>query len=134
MEAESTVRSCSIVLIDDDTVVHFIFERLVKHYCPHITFQCFSSASEVLELLKLKKLSAELIVLDVNMPHMNGWAFLTELSRLAFSNPVCMLSSSDDSRDIAKAKSFPTVETYVVKPLDREKIEGIVGVLNRLRQ
>ena len=133
MEAESTVRSCSIVLIDDDTVVHFIFGRLISHYCPHITFQCFSSASEVLELLKSKLLSVELIILDVNMPDMNGWAFLSELSRLELSNAVCMLSSSDDSRDVAKAKSFPTVENYFVKPLDREKIEQIIGVLDRIR-
>ena len=133
MEGEKEVRSCAIVLIDDDTVVHFIFEKLISHYCPREDFMCFSSASEALQLLKANLLSADLIVLDVNMPHMNGWAFLAELSRLHYAKPVCMLSSSDDSRDIERAKSFPMVDTYLIKPLDRENIQVIVDILARKR-
>jgi CheY-like chemotaxis protein len=131
MISDKEERSCSIVLIDDDEVIHFILAKLMTTLYPDKTFLCLSSAEEALELFRSNRLSADLIVLDVDMPHMNGWAFLNRLKELKYSKPVCMLSSSTSPRDVERINEYPMVKTYLVKPLYKSTLEKIMTYLEK---
>ena len=61
-----------------------------------------------------------LIFLDINMPVMSGWELLEHLQ--AHPNPekffVIMVTSSVDSKDHERARSYPQVLGYFEKPLE----------------
>ena len=71
-----------------------------------------------------------ILLLDINMPVMNGWEFLERFDTL--SNEVkerisiYILSSSVDKRDIERAKTNTNVIHYLIKPLTRETIREVM--------
>ena len=72
----------------------------------------------------------DLILLDINIPVMNGWEFLQEFSRLPDglqSNVVIvMLTTSPNPDDERKAKAFESVSAYKLKPLTKETLAEIM--------
>ncbi len=62
-----------------------------------------------------------LILLDINMPRMNGFEFLEALQALNLRNApaVVIVSSSDHENDRTRAASSPLVKDYLTKPLSR---------------
>jgi CheY-like chemotaxis protein len=65
-----------------------------------------------------------LILLDINMPAMDGWAFLNEYRQLPAearaTTSVLLFSTSEHPKDIEKAKFYPEVLDFVAKPLSEE--------------
>ena len=73
-----------------------------------------------------------MILLDLNMPVMNGWEFLEELEKteIASQAKVAIVTSSIDSADRKKAKEFEMVEYFLSKPLlDLSPIERSIDLL-----
>jgi len=72
------------------------------------------------------------ILLDINMPIMNGWEFLDEYTRLNIDpsgkSKVFIISSSVFSNDINKARSYPLVKDFISKPLNVDKIVELFRV------
>ena len=63
------------------------------------------------------------MLLDLNMPGMNGWEFLEAVKPL--DRPperVFILTSSLDERDKTMATNYPSVKGYITKPLNSESI------------
>jgi CheY-like chemotaxis protein len=73
-----------------------------------------------------------LILLDINMPAMNGFEFLEAYQSLLttqkiYPSPtVIMFTSSEEENDKEKAMRFPFVKDYLVKPLSPEKVNKLV--------
>ena len=71
------------------------------------------------------------ILLDINMPIMNGWEFLDEYKRLNIDplgkSKIYIISSSVFSNDINKARSYPLVKNFISKPLSVEKIKEMLA-------
>lgn len=71
----------------------------------------------------------DLILLDINMPVMNGWDFLEAVKDLDPSKPleVRILSSSIDPLDIERSKGFTQVDGYLTKPLNLDTIRELIN-------
>lgn len=67
-----------------------------------------------------------LILLDLNMPVMDGWEFLeqfsSKLQETYTTTKIILLSSSIDPNDIKKSKDFPMVVDFLPKPLTKEML------------
>lgn len=122
----------SIVFIDDDFACNIFHEIVVKQSGCCNDYQFFISSTKALEYFKgLSEKQdpklPELIFLDLNMPRMNGWAFMDALEQLNFSNPpkVIILSTSSYKKDIEKAEEYPLVHKYICKPLESSHIQSL---------
>jgi len=91
---------------------------------------------EALEVLKgspeIEKLQKPyLVLLDVNMPRMNGFEFLEEVRKESDLSdaPVVVLTTSDREQDIATAYKHH-VAGYVVKPVTRDEMVQVLSTLD----
>ena len=108
-----------VLIVDDDRVICELLVHFLKGYGYNV-----SSAHDGYEGLdKIKKILPDIVVMDVNMPNMNGWQLL-EIVRSAPSTayiPVIMCTEESRFKDIEKADSFGA-SAYVVKPITPEKV------------
>lgn len=123
-----------ILLVDDDHVHHVVTGMLLKKLPFKLETQKAMNGKEALDLLlKPDYVKPDLILLDLNMPVMDGWQFLSEIEPVFASysrKPVIViLSSTIANDDIEKARSFKDVHSFVSKPLLRDKM---IELLTRL--
>jgi PAS domain S-box-containing protein len=116
-----------LLLIDDDVVVQMVNKKMILKNGIYENPQVFLSAKSALSYLQEKD-SLDFgfkLLLDINMPEMNGWEFLEELTKIDFHSPieVMMLTSSVDKSDKVKAKGYSLVVDFLTKPLDTNSIE-----------
>ena len=125
----------SILLIDDDEINNFISIKLIKKAIENTSISsCLNGRFAIEELVEIQKKDPaklpDFILLDINMPIMNGWEFLDEYKRLnidpAGKSKIFIISSSVFSNDISKARSYPLVKNFVSKPLSVEKIKEML--------
>lgn len=75
------------------------------------------------------------ILLDLNMPVMDGWEFLEQFSTTLYldhykTTKVILLSSSIDPNDIERSKDFSMVAAFLPKPLTKEMLQTILQKIN----
>lgn len=120
-----------VMLIDDDDVTNFYNKTILEQMncCDEIIV--FEEAVRALEFLKNEHDSINLILLDVNMPIMNGWDFI-EAYRLIPSDKkakiVMMLSSSANSEDRERAERIELIKKFINKPLTEEAIQEVMDL------
>lgn len=122
-----------VLLIDDEEVINFLHLRLLKKMDLEQQTQVCENGAEAIELLtKLsnESISSIFILLDVNMPVLDGWEFLRafqELPERFISNTaIVMLSSSVSPEDKLKADQHPLVREYCHKPMTLGKLESLI--------
>ncbi len=86
---------------------------------------------QLLPKLQLNTNLPDAILLDLNMPVMDGWQFLDELVKISMAEniPIYIVSSSVDNRDIKKAKTYKMVNKYIIKPFSIPKIKELIEEL-----
>ena len=121
-----------VLLIDDNDIDNFINERMIttNHFSKAVTVK--NSGEAALQFLRDntdKDILPEVIFLDLNMPVMDGFAFLIEFEKLPDpvknNCKVIVLSSSISPEDINRASTNPFVVKYVNKPLNERYLEAI---------
>ncbi|MFY0685806.1 MAG: response regulator [Cyclobacteriaceae bacterium] len=122
-----------IMLIDDDDSTNFLNSTIVKRSGLAQQVSTFQGAQQALDFLQScpQHELPELILLDINMPIMNGWDFLDAFEALALSNMprVVMLTSSINPDDEQKASGFSSVVGYRSKPLSTEMLENFESLI-----
>lgn len=123
----------SLYVIDDDKIYHFLLKNLLKQNNIDVKSVFFQNGQDAIDYLSDDKNSEDLpdlILLDVNMPIMNGWQFLEEYIKLKANfgkDPhIYMISSSNNEVDINKAREFSgVVKDYFLKPICKEDLHKI---------
>jgi len=119
-------------IIEDDPITSIITELIVKQNSAFGEVQTYMNGQEAFDKLSAAELSEakipDLILLDLNMPIMDGWEFLDAFSALRLPKPVCVyvLTSSIHPDDIERSKSYKEVKGYFTKPLDDEVVQQMV--------
>lgn len=128
-------RSSKFFLIDDDAVTNFVNTKIIKFAAPTVEVIAFTNARMALQELKQCLAAPEqlpdFILLDINMPEVDGWDFLEEFVTLPQPVPeitkVIMLTSSVDTNDIARSKTYKPVIDFLSKPLNSTNVHQLTG-------
>lgn len=123
----------NLYVIDDDKIYHFLLKNLFKQNGIDVASTFFVNGSDAIDYIKKnpgEDILPDLILLDVNMPIMNGWQFLEEFGKisknLSKTPTIYMISSSNNEVDINKSKEFDgAVKGYFLKPICKEDLEKI---------
>ncbi len=119
-------------IIDDDPIFIFGAKRMMElaNFCN--SFMIFNNGQEAINNLKPIMLTGEkipeVILLDINMPIMDGWQFLDEFIQIESHKEVTIyiVSSSIDPADLQRAKKYESISNYVVKPITAETLKNIL--------
>lgn len=122
------------LLVDDDEATNFINELLIEELDFTENLLIARNGKEALDLIKglyrQKKRLPELILLDINMPVMDGFEFLEAFSALNCpqkeATMIVMVTTSLHQKDIDKVKKTG-VAGYLNKPLTRQALEDILS-------
>ncbi|QWX85130.1 response regulator [Cellulophaga sp. HaHaR_3_176] len=124
----------SILLVDDDESTNFINSVFIKKLDIDVDVYITLDGAEALELIDTSKDEEDffpcLIILDINMPGMNGWAFLDNYKNLPASIKdncvVVMTTVSEDEKDLIRANNNNDVKEYFQKPMSDEKFSTLI--------
>jgi CheY-like chemotaxis protein len=121
--------SLQILIVDDDPTIKILHKAIVVRSKLADNPLTFSDGKEAFEYLKafFNPEVYYLVLLDINMPVMNGWEFLNEIHETHFAKNlyIIMVTSSVDSGDRIRASTFPQVIGFLEKPLRMDTCNNI---------
>ena len=108
-----------IVAVDDSNVVLKTLKNVLDQ--EGYEFHPFSTGTRALEYLEQREKIPDLIILDIEMPIMNGYDVLARIKKIPHLRhiPVIFLTSNNQKKEVMKAVT-DGVKDYVVKPIDKE--------------
>ena len=126
------MKNISLLLIDDDQIERMKFKRVCnKNEYQHTILEA-KNGEVALDILKNKESLPHLILLDLNMPKMNGTEFLKTLKSKESLKyiPIVIMSSSSNEKDVKECYKLGAAG-YIIKPLHFEDYSNrIVSLLN----
>ena len=131
--------STRFIIIDDDEIINMICTVTLKKMSADVNIKTFLDPAAALAHIAADYSDPDedhraILFLDLSMPVMNGWGFLerfNDFDRAVKARiKIYILSSSDDRRDLDKAKADANVIDYLVKPLTRETIRQVTESQN----
>lgn len=115
------------ILVDDEPHSYKTMDALLKRYCPDVNV--VATCKNGIDALKaIRKLNPDLVLLDVQMPGMNGFEMLEQIEDIKFH---LIFVTSYDAYAL-KAIRFSAID-YLLKPVDREELQNAIQkVLKRM--
>jgi len=123
-----------ILLVDDSEAFNYIHQMAIEDLACADSIAVAGNGEEALEYLlscdAAENVMPELILLDINMPAMDGWEFLKAYEQLDNSIKqlitIVMVSTSMNPSDKEKAECIPEVSSFLNKPLEVNDISSIL--------
>ena len=125
IESSTPIR---IAIAEDHHILRQGLAELIRSYPEFDMVFDAENGEEVLE--KMQENPIDVLILDLNMPKMDGWEFLEEYREMNVQRQrakVILLTTSENPDDIEKAKNYPEIQEYCNKPLTKEIIQKLMS-------
>tara|TARA_R110000796_G_scaffold67449_5_gene154798 strand:+ start:53759 stop:54166 length:408 start_codon:yes stop_codon:yes gene_type:complete len=128
------MKKANILLVDDDEIYIYLTKRLLNDISEEIAVSSFTDGEQAIDFIKActseKVELPDVILLDVNMPFLDGWGFLLEFkklkSKLEDKVHIYLVTSSELDDDKKRAKDFEELTGYYVKPISEKDLIEIL--------
>ena len=123
-------------IIDDDQLFTYVLSKHMKLLEFSENILVFQNGMEALNYLEPVAASPDMlpsvILLDINMPVLDGWQFLDKFTRLNISKKITvfLISSSINHSDHVRALDYKEVSRFYVKPVTRENLLAMLKEVN----
>ena len=119
-------RKSELLVVDDDATIR----RLLTYHGERAGFEVVAAEGGE-EALKVISDRTEVLVLDLNMPGVDGFACLEHLATQGPKVPTVVLSALDDPSDVVRAMKLGAID-YVTKPFDPDELVAVLMNARRL--
>lgn len=124
----------SILVIDDDPLFMLLLKKTIVKYELSDNVTDFTNGLDAIESLKPiinePSLLPDIILVDIEMPMMDGWEFLEEfiplLQKASKKISIYIATSSIAEPDQIKSTTFPLINGYLHKPIDEPILSKII--------
>lgn len=103
----------NVLFVDDESAITFVGKNALEHLGYKVT--ALNSASEALEMFRLKPDHFNIVISDYTMPNMTGLQLATELKNLNRDIPVIIVSGHNDTIGEENMDRF-NIDEYITKP------------------
>lgn len=127
----------SICIIDDDKIYTYGVSKIIKNYLPGNDIMSFENGRKALEAIKKMEQNndslPDLILLDIDMPEMNGWDFLNEFQavrdKVNKDIQIFVISSRVDKKnqELFRVEWDQKVDDFIQKPVEIEALKSLLG-------
>jgi CheY-like chemotaxis protein len=130
-----TDSNINLLVIDDDDINIFIIKKIVEKTGYNVNMTSKGNGQlaidYLIEVTNDTALFPNLMLVDINMPVLNGWEFLEAYEDLNIPRhpDMYMLSSSVYENDIEKAKTYKSIKGFISKPLSIERLSELLRVI-----
>jgi two-component system chemotaxis response regulator CheY len=129
------MKAIIIGIVDDDKIYHYTTRRMIAGLGFQETILPFYNGGEALHYIKenieFPVVLPDTILLDIDMPYVDGWDFLNEFITLkniiAKGIVIYMITSSVSELDMEKAHNYQELSGYVIKPVTREQFKDLLS-------
>ncbi|WP_269686281.1 response regulator [Flavobacterium lacustre] len=119
-----------IWVVDDDAIYQVIIHKIIQKSEMFSAFSSFKNGKEAVsalhKIIGKTELIPDIILLDINMPVMDGWEFMEEIktikSQIDKKVIIYIVSSSIAIEDKNKSKEFNDVFAFISKPVNVKDI------------
>ena len=124
----------NILIIDDDPLYLLLVKKTILKYEFAKTISAFSNGLEafdsLIQLINDPSALPDIILLDINMPIMDSWEFLDKfipiLQKINKKISIYIVTSSLAEIDKTKARTYPIIKDYLLKPIDQPILTTII--------
>ena len=127
-----------VTIIDDDPIFAFIEKKLIEETNLVNQIKIFNNGLDALNFIKAnahkQELLPDIMLLDLDMPVMDGWKFLDEYISVKHSLDkkitIYVVASFISLLDMERIDRINEVSDFIIKPMTKLKFEKIVKALN----
>jgi len=130
----------SFIIIDDGELDRFLTRKFLELTYEDVSIRSFQDAQHALDIIRMTPggddLNQTIILLDLQMPMMNGFQFVEEFEKLPSEVQKnykvvvqTILTSKNDPNDIAAILAYKAVNNVIQKPISREKLLSVLEQL-----
>ena len=129
-----------VLLVDDDEPTNFLYKIIVEHSNCADHIQISQNGNDALSYLSSAITEGEtssgnpfpdLVLLDINMPRMDGWEFIDKYAQLPKNHTaqpvIIMVSTTLNPDDELRAKKIPSIAGFMHKPLTEEMLQFLLA-------
>jgi CheY-like chemotaxis protein len=121
----------TVLIIDDDEDDRFFMEQAFKTDSPATQLYLAPDGQQALDLLSLAQPLPDVVILDLNMPGLNGFEVLERLKQsMQYQHiPVVILTTSDASAHQERCRQLGAID-FITKPVT---YSGLSDIAERIR-